>query len=398
MQHYPYNGTWSREALIHPKDPICGADIWQLTANVTHATNIYCEDPTCSPGNRIAVVRSAFANASAPAELWVTDVDAARSVLVDTDMTWTGACAQAYGDFFFYPRAAGDHWALYRLRFSTLETKCIHHFEPGRSFVALGSASPDGRYLTSAICDEEHVHHVVVLDLENGAMAELAVGTDFCNPHPRFDRQQGDFVLVQHNRDNLRSIHHGELESTARNLGTTLVLSGRDGSSRESIPIARPAIEPGVSGHESWLKDQPAFVYSTSPLDPPYDDGERRGNLLLYRLGEPHPTVLADAPDLYFGHVSTSACGHYWCCDVWPWTHDGEDACIVAPKIAIGSVATRRWEVLCEVGGGMARFENGHAHPYLSADNRHVIYTSTRTGSPQIFRATLPEGFLANIS
>ena len=387
---------WSGESAYWPADPTSGAQVLQLTGDVAIATNIYCEDPACSPGNRIAVVRSLRCDAYAPAELWVVDVERARTIQVDCNMRWPGACAQAYGDFFYYPRFFDNHWELRRLSFSTLVVETVRNYpntvEP---YGALGSVSPDGRYLVTSRRQSDGNHNIFVLDIETDCQQTIAQGPDFYNPHPRFDRQQGEWVLVQHNRG--YRLEHGVMRCVDPHVGVTLVLCKRDGTEQRVLPIARPFIPQGISGHEAWLNNQPAFVYSTSPAHPPYDDGERCGNLLMYRLGDEKPVVLADAPDLYFGHVSTSACGRYWCCDAWNWPHDGEDCCRCAPRIFVGSVATRRFAVVCDVGGVWPRYENGHAHPYLSSDNRYAIFTSTRTGLPQVFRAELPVGFLEQL-
>jgi hypothetical protein len=42
-------------------------------------------------------------------------------------------------------------------------------------------------------------------------------------------------------------------------------------------------------------------------------------------------------------------------------------------------------------GGG----EHNHCHPYLTADNRHVIFNSNPFYSPtKVFAAEVPDGFL----
>lgn len=399
MKLAPYDGSWTGESAYHPNDPLTGTEILQLTGSVAQATNIYCEDPACSPGGLIAVVRSPWCNPRAPAELWVADVASGRMAWVDTDITWHGACPQAYGDLFFYLRYRQGRRELARLRFSSLEVQPVHDLgEDKDTFVTLGSASPDGRFLVNDRRLGETQHETVVLDLDNGRLTPLAAGEEFFNPHPRFDRMEGQWVLIQHNRGwRMAEGKLPELVDPAARV--TLHLARRDGSELRDLPVACPAIPQGVSGHESWLKGQPAFVYSLTPLDPPHDDGRRIGNLVLYRLGEAGPTVLAHAPDIYFGHVSTSACGTYWLCDAFPWPHDGSDCCRVAPRIAVGCIATGRWAYVCETGGQVwPRYENGHAHPFLTADNRHIIFTSMRTGLPQVFRATVPVGLLEDLA
>ena len=38
-----------------------------------------------------------------------------------------------------------------------------------------------------------------------------------------------------------------------------------------------------------------------------------------------------------------------------------------------------------------------HTHPYLTADNRWLIFNSTRSGHAQVYGAVVPEGFLESL-
>ena len=87
---------------------------------------------------------------------------------------------------------------------------------------------------------------------------------------------------------------------------------------------------------------------------------------------------------------SSLSCGRFWVCDAWPL----ERRCTGPPDIVIGSPTSGKFARLCQAGGHWANFETGHAHPYLTADNRHVIFGSTRTGVPQVYAASIPNGFL----
>lgn len=387
---------WIKEIAYWQDDPLIGAKIIQLTGHISMATNIYCEDPACSKNNRIAVFRSNRCDHFATGELWVIDINTMRSILVDTDTIWFGCFPQAYGDFFFYPKFCGDKWEIRKLCFSTLEIEVVLKFQ-GNVFpyITLGSASSDARFLANLREVTDGYYEVIVLDLETKKEKILVGGEEFCNPHPRFDRMKGKWVLVQHNRG-YRKVN-GMIKCIDCEQGVSLVLFEKDGSKRIELPVSRPFIPQGVSGHEAWIYNQPAFIFSTSPLYDPYADGNRCGNLLLYRIGEKKPVVVVNAPDVYFGHVSTSSCGSYWCCDVWDWKHEGKDVCFKPPKIAVGSIKTGKFAFVCEVNGYWPGYEMGHSHPYLSADNRQVIFTSTRTGFPQVFSAILPEGFLENL-
>lgn len=391
---------WIIEAAHHPNDPITGAKIMQLTGHVAMATNIYDEDPPCSPQNRIVVTRSMKCDQWSDSDLYVVDVDEHRSIQVDSDMNWHfGAAPVAYGDIFYYPRKRYDVTEYVRLTLSTLEKEVVYTFAADEPrFGTLGSASPDGSHITTMRdCDDEG-KEVIVMEIATGEITRIIAGEDFINPHPRFDRMDGKYVLVQHNRGQTRDSLGQRQRNALAKLGSTLHLVARDGSTREELPIANPAIKHGISGHESWVKGQMAFVTSLSPVDGPYSQGGRSGNLVHLKIGDDQPTCIADAPHFYFGHVSTSSCGKYWCCDAWEWDHVNDPTRTgLAPRVIVGCIRTNKFETVCDVGGFWPRYENGHAHPYLSFDNKYVIFVSTRTGLPQVFRAEIPDGLLDRI-
>jgi len=372
-----------------------GAKIRQLTGQISMATNIYCEDPACSKNNRIAVFRTTSPGRT-PGELHIVDLNEMKSCLVDTDMTWIASFPQAYGDLYFYCRFHENKWEIRKLCFFPLEIETVHtFFQDHLPYETLGSASPCGRYLASYHTHPDDTYEVVVFDTETKNEISLVRSHEFCNPHPRFDRINGEFVLVQHNRGYRRV--NGVIKKF-EDTGVTLVLFSRDGKSKTILPVSRPFIPQGISGHEAWLNNKPAFIFSTSPADLPYDDGNRCGNLLIYEIGDQKPHVAAHAPETYFGHVSTSACGGYWCCDAWHWKPGDENVCAgCSPDIAVGSIKTGKFAFVCKVGGFWTGYEIVHSHPYLSADNKCVIFTSTRTGFPQVFAAMLPDGFLENL-
>jgi len=396
----PPIGAWLAEAGPSHRDPICGALVRQLTTREMPATNIYCEDPYCSSvSGHLAVLRNPVPQSVGKhtekrpqdhpfAELWVLDPATNRSALIDANISVRATGQHAYGDFFFY--FSGEGHALMRLCLSTLET-CPVWQEPADepALACWGSMSPDNRYLVSRTCLPSGIFQVVVLDIESGTLQVIAEAPDLCNPHPRFDRMTGDWILVQWNRGWHEK--RPRKQAACGDMGATLFLAARDGSARREIPIAKPDIPHGVSGHEAWIKDEPEFVYSLSPLDPPYEDGARKGNLVSYRIGDSAPRLLAHDPGTYYGHVSTSQCGRYWVCDGWKWD---ETVCEVPPWIAVGSTRTGKFAPLCHVGGYMAHFETGHAHPYMAPDAASVIFTSTRSGIPQVYAAELPAGFL----
>ena len=45
--------------------------------------------------------------------------------------------------------------------------------------------------------------------------------------------------------------------------------------------------------------------------------------------------------------------------------------------------------------GGGAQYN--HLHPYITSDNKWVVFNSDRTGLAQVYIASIPDGFLANL-
>ena len=56
-----------------------------------------------------------------------------------------------------------------------------------------------------------------------------------------------------------------------------------------------------------------------------------------------------------------------------------------------------RPRVVCEptTTGGSAQYT--HLHPYMTGDNRWVVFNSDRTGLAQVYIASIPEGFLESL-
>ena len=69
-------GRWVREQIRRGKDPLCGAEIWQLTSAPVISHDIYGEQLYCSAkGTRIAFVRSATTDIrDGKMELFVADL------------------------------------------------------------------------------------------------------------------------------------------------------------------------------------------------------------------------------------------------------------------------------------------------------------------------------------
>jgi hypothetical protein len=103
-------------------------------------------------------------------------------------------------------------------------------------------------------------------------------------------------------------------------------------------------------------------------------------------------------PEYFCNHVSVSRCGRYFVADA----HKGgifREGRLQPVALVVGDLQTRKYRVLVDdtraSGGGN---HCTHTHPYMTADNRYVIYNSDLyTGIPQVFAARLPDDFLDDL-
>ena len=54
-------------------------------------------------------------------------------------------------------------------------------------------------------------------------------------------------------------------------------------------------------------------------------------------------------------------------------------------------------ELLEDMPGILAGAQYTHPHAYFTTDTRHVIYNANPQGVPHVFKAEIPDGFLANL-
>jgi hypothetical protein len=134
------------------------------------------------------------------------------------------------------------------------------------------------------------------------------------------------------------------------------------------------------TGHESWIGNTDQILFSTK-------DPDGHPNLWTAGTDDEVPTPVPCAGKRYC-HVSVSEGGTYWVGDV----HTEEGVPIYIGRFESG---TCRHAVLSRTV--LSREQWSHAHPYLTADNKWLIFTSTRTGLAQVYGARLPDGWLEEL-
>jgi len=179
--------------------------------------------------------------------------------------------------------------------------------------------------------------------------------------HEQFSRDGRNRVLIQLN----------QMPAVKVVLLSELEIGGRE----RRFPADQPyTLRP--TGHEAWIGQTNRILFSTAW------DATLRGNLWTAKVGDDKPTLVHEGKR--FGHVSVSRDGKYWVADT------GEEGV----PIYTGNFATGQCKRACISRTEYDGKQWSHAHPYLTADNKWLIFGARRNGHPQVYGAKLKEDWL----
>ncbi len=409
---------WAQESCDRRDDPVSGARIIQLTSAVAISNNIYGEQPYGSPdGRRIVIARCQDFCWDETGTLLVHELDTLKIARIPcTFKRIRGVTHSAWSEYVYY-------WTpdrrLIRLSLMTLEQAEVFADEgglegfcecPGDFLQRFGNAplpsasmSPDQRYMIGMVPrlsgPGSPVFQIVRLDLQTRTRDVIFEHPEISNPHLQFNPVTGAQILVQHNQG-LRMRADGTLERVGA-VDCRLFVIDQDGKNQRDVPMGSPVTASGT-GHECFVGDTGRILFSVgwearSASDWRHDSRHPRGNLFTGVPGEKQP-VCFPAPEHLFNHVSASRDGKYFVADSIPHGRSFKHGVLQRASLVVGNLDTGRYRVLVEdsdaSGGGN---QCTHTHPYLTTDNRYVIYNADPGGIPQVFAARLPEGFLASL-
>lgn len=345
-------------------DPESGAEVFQLIEDPRPADNIYGEQPYSSAdGTRVAI--RFYKHGDADGALSLLDLtDGRLHPLIETPPRFPAF--HAWGECICYQESAGDRLLLRRAGYRTLETEDLLDLTDAGDRLSYGTLSPDGRYYAVSAHRPDKSSYVLSFDLEKGTRVTIIDATERYFKHEQFAQDGSNRILIQANSQDVSTVYLGILSPTEEGV--------------RWLAADRPHT-PRPTGHEAWIGNTDRVFFSTatdSPGDP---------NIWIAGVSDKAPKVAATTGRRY-SHVSVSRCGRYWICD-----SGGEDGVpIYAGSLQSGN--HRRIVVSGTVHDGK---QWSHTHPYLTADNAWLIYTSTRAGHPQVFGARIPEGFLESL-
>lgn len=348
-------------------DPESGARVYLLGADNRPADNIYGEQPYSDPTGRWIAVRY-YSKGDQPGGISVIDLaDGTRRDILVGDPRFPAF--HAWGEHLYYQQTVDGKLLLRRCRYDTLKREDIALLPAEMGTFSYGTVSPDHHcYAVSIQVKEGQPSQVYLLDLRTGKWRLLFDKPGYHTKHEQFSRDGRNRVLIQLDRQpDIKQILLGELSL--------------DGAER-LFPADRPHT-PRPSGHEAWIGTSNRIFFSTF-LDP-----ESTGNIWSAKAGESGVRLVCPGKQRFIIHISVSHCGRYWLGDTWEQGF----------PIYIGRFGAGAYRRL--VFSRTFYDEKGeqwaHPHPYLTADNQWLIFTSIRGGYPQVYGAKLMPGWLAGL-
>ena len=344
-------------------DEESGAEVFLLGPDERPADNIYGEQPySDATGRRIAIRYYPLPNK--PGGINIVDLQDGSTFEVLSGKPPFPAF-HAWGQWLYYAQTIAGKKILRRCNYLSLEVETVAELPPERGDYSYGTVSPDHRYYAVSVRPPDgNASNVHLLDLETNQWSMLLDKPGYHAKHEQFSRDGRNRVLIQLNQmPDVKVVLLSELEI---------------GGTEKRFPADQPyTLRP--TGHEAWIGDSGRIFFSTG------SNSTTNGNIWSGKVGDEKPKLVYEGRR--FGHVSVSRDGKYWIGDC------GEKGI----PIYIGSFATGRCKRACFSRTEYDGKQWSHAHPYLTADNKWLIFAARRNGHPQTYGAKLKEGWLEEL-
>ena len=341
-------------------DAESGAGVYLLGGDERPADNIYGEQPYGDATGRRMAIRY-YSLPSKPGGISILDLqDGSRHEVLSGKAPFPAF--HAWGEWLYYAQTVAGKKLLRRCKYLTLQVEDVAELPPERGSYSYGTVSPDHRYYAVSVQPPKGgPSQVHLLDLQTRQWSVLLDKPGYHAKHEQFSRDGRNRVLIQLNQvPAVKVVLLSELEI---------------GGSEKPFPADQPyTLRP--TGHEAWIGNTNRIFFSTGA------DATSKGNIWSSKVGDAKPTLVYEGKR--FGHVSVSRDGKYWIGD------SGEKGI----PIYIGSFATGQARRVCFSRTEYDRQQWSHAHPYLTADNKWLIFGARRKGHPQVYGAKLKEGWL----
>lgn len=338
------------------------AEIYRLGADPRPADNIYGEQPYGdASGTRIAV--RYYSTDAHPGGINILDLeDGTNQEILSGSPPFPAF--HGWGEWLYYAETVDGVKMLRRCNYQTLAVENVAELPEDRGLYSYGTVSRDHRYYAVAVRPlEGGPANVHLLDIAENSWSVLLDKPGYHAKHEQFSSDGRNRVLIQLNQEpDIKMVLLSELEI---------------GGGETRFPADQPyTLRP--TGHEAWIGTTSEILFSTAM------DDTTPGNLWRGKVGDASPTLVYEGKR--FNHVSVSKDGRYWIGDT---SEEGV-------PIYIGNFETgeARRAVFSRTESDGKQWS--HTHPYLTADNKWLIFGARRDGHPQVYGAKLKEGWLGS--
>ena len=355
-----------------------GTQTFQLFDDRRPSDNIYGEQPYSSPtGDRIAVRH--YSEAEMNGGLSVLDLkDGSLHPILTQEPCFPAF--HAWGKHIYYQEEARDVLVLKRCHYQTLDKDEVLVLPKVDGQFSYGTVSPNERFYAVNVHGDDKSSLLLLIDLSNGNERVLTASSDQFFKHEQFSLDGRNRILIQANSADVSVINLGIVDVEKQDI--------------DWLPVDAPPLKPigrwpggdrhtpRCTGHEAWIGQTERVFLSTG-----YDEGHGT-NIWSAASTDTVPTTVCKTPHR-FNHVSVSRCGNFWIAD----TPSEEGV-----PIYIGSFRSGVYSRLVYSRTRHDGKQWSHTHPYLTANNRWLIFTSNRSGRPQVYGTRIQESFLADLN
>ncbi|MCK5843724.1 MAG: hypothetical protein KAG97_03385 [Victivallales bacterium] len=379
---------WVPESIQREVDDESGSVVDQLTSEPVSSTNIYCEQRFASAdGARIAISRTPFGG---PLEIWVCDL---RSTRLCRAVAGEPLGATHSKNAVYYTAVVDGSARLMCLNIAELTMRELYDFGDA-PLPKAGAVSPDQRYFVGGPFEVgKNIYALRRIDLRTGESSLFCENRDMFNPHLQFSPSGAKFV-IQINRG-------GQPFTTGKNVsltgpkGATLAIGDVITGEVAPLPAGKPDTPP-ISGHEAWIGDSGRLMFSAAfytmtrsafvTLKSSEKIAGKETSPAIYSVAPGDAESKVVATGLLFNHLAVSDDGRFFIAD----DH-------ATGRIHIGRVETGNYRGLCDSLTRQGTCQYSHVHPYMTPDQKYVIFNSIATGCAQVYAASIPDGFLKSL-
>ena len=347
-------------------DSESGAEIYMFEGDERPSDPTYGEPPYGdATGRRIAIRYHSLPDK--PGGITIFDLQDGSSHEIFSGIPSMPAM-HAWGEWLYYYETLEGKKILRRCNYLSLKSETVAELPPDRGIYSYGTVSPDLRYYAVSVQapGAKQRNQVHLLDLKSKQWSIILNKSGYFVKHEQFSRDGRNRVLIQQNK----------LPDTKVVLLSELDINGNE----KRFPADQPYTLV-CTGHEAWIGNSSRILFTTGM------DTSTNGNLWSGKVGDEKATLVFAGKS--FMHVSVSRDGNYWVADIF----GGDDV-----PIYVGSFKSGRVKRICLSHTEYDGKQWSHTHPYLTADNKWLIFGARRNGQQaQVYGAKLKEGWLKSL-